>query len=58
MAFFDIKVFNPLASSYASSSLAQCFCYAELDKKFVRLKGVFSLLKCSSVVVEWDLQRL
>ena len=33
MAFFDIKVFNPLASSYASSSLARCFRCAKLDKK-------------------------
>ena len=33
MAFFDIKVFNTLASSYVSSPLAQCFRHAELDKK-------------------------
>jgi len=33
MAFFDIKVFNPLASSYVSSPLAQCFRCAELHKK-------------------------
>ena len=30
MAFFDVKVFNPLATSYA---LAQCYHRAELDKK-------------------------
>ena len=33
MAFFDAKVFNPLAASYASSPLAQCYRLAELDKK-------------------------
>ena len=33
MAFFDIKVFNPLISSYVSSPLAQCFHRNELDKK-------------------------
>ena len=30
MAFFDAKVFNPLATSYASSPLAQCYHQAEL----------------------------
>jgi len=33
MAFFDIKVFSHLASSYASSYLAQFFCRAEFNKK-------------------------
>ena len=33
LAYFDIKVFNPLASTYASSPLAQCYRRAELDKK-------------------------
>ena len=33
MAFFDVKVFNPLDASYSSSPLAQCYCRAELDKK-------------------------
>ena len=33
MAFFDVKVFNPLATSYASSPLAQCYRRAELDKR-------------------------
>ena len=33
MAFFDVKVFNPLATSYSSSPLAQCYRRAELDKK-------------------------
>ena len=33
LAYFDIKVFNPLASTYASSPLAQCYRWAELDKK-------------------------
>ena len=32
LAYFDIKVFNPLATTYASSPLAQCYCQAELDK--------------------------
>ena len=27
------KGFNPFASTYASSPLAQCYCRAELDKK-------------------------
>ena len=33
LAYFDIKVFNPLAFTYASSPLAQCNRRAELDKK-------------------------
>ena len=33
MAFFDIKGFSPLAASYSSSPLAQCYRQAELDKK-------------------------
>ena len=33
LAYFDIKVFNLFASTYASSPLAQCYCRAELDKK-------------------------
>ena len=33
LAYFDITVFNPLVSTYASSPLAQCYCKAELDKK-------------------------
>ena len=33
MAFFDVKLFNPLAASYSSSPLAQCYHWAELDKK-------------------------
>ena len=33
LAYFDIKVFNPFASTYASSPLAQCYHHAELDKK-------------------------
>ena len=33
LAYFDVKVFNPFASSYASSPLAQCYRRAELDKK-------------------------
>ena len=33
LAYFDIKVFNPLASTHASSPLAQCYGQAELDKK-------------------------
>ena len=31
MVFFDIKLFHPLASSYVSSPLAQCFQHAELQ---------------------------
>ena len=33
LAYFDVKVVNPFASTYASSPLAQCYCRAELDKK-------------------------
>ena len=33
LAYFDVKVFNPFASSYASSPLAQCYRRAELDRK-------------------------
>ena len=33
LAYFDINVFNPLASTYASSPLVQCYYWAELDKK-------------------------
>ena len=33
MAFFDVILFNSLATSYASSPLAQCYRQAELDKK-------------------------
>ena len=33
LAYFDIKVFNPLAATYLSSPLAQCYRRAELDKK-------------------------
>ena len=32
-AYFDIKVFNPFASSYAASPLTQCYRRAELDKR-------------------------
>ena len=39
VAYFDVKIFNPLAASYASSPLAQCYCQAELEKK-----GTFSPL--------------
>ena len=35
MAFFDVKVFNPLATSYATFSLAQCYRRVELEKKRV-----------------------
>ena len=31
MAFFDVKVFNPLAASYSSSPLAQCYCRARRE---------------------------
>ena len=33
LAHFDIKVFSPFAPTYASSSLAQCYHRAELDKR-------------------------
>ena len=33
LAYFDIKVFNPLAATYASSPLAQGYRRTELDKK-------------------------
>ena len=32
-AFFDVRVFNPYAPSYRSSSLAQCYRKNELEKK-------------------------
>ena len=32
-AYFDIKVFNPFASSYAASPLTRCYRRAELDKR-------------------------
>ena len=32
-AFFDVKVFNPLAKTYSSTSLPQCYRRAELEKK-------------------------
>ena len=31
--FFDVRVFNPYAPSYRSSSLAQCYRKNELEKK-------------------------
>ena len=33
LAYFDVKVFNPFTSTYASSPLAQCYHRAELDKR-------------------------
>ena len=33
LAYFDIKVFNPFTSTYASFPLAQCYRQAELDKQ-------------------------
>ena len=33
MAYFDVKVFNPFASTYASPPLTQWYCCAELDKR-------------------------
>ena len=33
MAYFYVKVFNPFASTYASSPLAQCYRRTEHDKK-------------------------
>ena len=32
-AFFDIRVFNPLAPSYLSTSLAQCYRRNEMEKR-------------------------
>ena len=32
-AFFDVRVFNPYAPSYQSSTLAQCYWKNELEKK-------------------------
>ena len=32
-AFFDVKVFNPLAPTYSSTSLSQCYRRAELGKR-------------------------
>ena len=32
LAYFDVKVFNPFASTYASSPLTQCYRHVELDK--------------------------
>ena len=61
LAFFDVKVFNPFASTYASSPLAQCFRRAELDKRRKyneRVREVegnfFSWF--SHALVEWVLQ--
>ena len=31
-AYFDVKVFNPLAPTYSSTSLPQCYRWAELEK--------------------------
>ena len=33
LAFFDVKVLLPFASSYTSSPLTQCYCQAELHKR-------------------------
>jgi len=33
IAFFDVKVFSPLAASYSSFPLTQCYRWTELDKK-------------------------
>ena len=57
IAFFDIKVFNPLASSYVSSPLAQCFRCAELHKKRMydeRVREVERGTLSPPAVVEWD----
>ena len=32
-AFFDVRVFNPLALSYCNNSLSQCYRRNELEKK-------------------------
>ena len=32
-AYFDVKVFNPLAKTFSSTSLPQCYRRAELEKK-------------------------
>ena len=32
-AYFDVKVFNPLAPTYGSTSLPQCYRRAELEKR-------------------------
>ena len=40
LAFFDVKVFNPFASTYASSPLAQCYRHAKLDKYDERVHEV------------------
>ena len=32
-AYFDVKVFNPLAPTYSSTSLTQCYRRAELEKR-------------------------
>ena len=32
-AYFDVKVFNPLAPTYSSISLPQCYRWAELEKR-------------------------
>ena len=63
LAYFDIKVFNPLATTYASSPLAQCYCQAELDKirkHAERIheveRGTFLLWFFLLHAVEWVLQ--
>ena len=59
LAYFDIKVFNPLASNYASSPLGQCYCRAELDikenmmKESMRLRGELFLLWFFPLLVAW-----
>ena len=32
-AYFDVKVFNPLAPTYSSTSLPQCYRWVELEKR-------------------------
>ena len=38
--YFDVKVFNPLAPTYSSTSLPQCYRWAELEKDEC-MKNVF-----------------
>ena len=32
-AYFDVRIFNPFAQSYANSSISKCYRKHELDKK-------------------------
>ena len=48
-AYFDVKVFNPLAKTYSSTSLPQCYRQAELEKKRKYEERIREIKHCSFI---------